>query len=102
MASTGSGGDGLGHEVVGAGALPVIVLNDWMCDTSTWDGARPYLDVTHHTWVFADLRGYGRSRERTGKFTLNEAAADVAGLVAQHGWPRFAIVGHSMSALVAL
>ncbi len=92
----------IGHEKVGAGAFKVIVLNDWMCDTSTWDGARAYLDLTGFTWAFADLRGYGRSMGIGGEFTVKEAAADVLELADALGWERFAIVGHSMSSLVAL
>ena len=78
------------------------MLNDWLCDTSTWDAARPYLDLEHFSWTFADLRGYGRSRQQSGNFTLLEAANDVLALADSLSWERFAIVGHSMSALVAL
>jgi pimeloyl-ACP methyl ester carboxylesterase len=92
----------IGHEKVGSGAIAVMILNDWMCDTSTWDGARAYLDRDRFTWAFADLRGYGRSMSRGGKFTVEEAAADVITLADSLGWSRFAIVGHSMSSLVAL
>ncbi len=92
----------LGHELFGAGARPVIVLNDWLCDTSTWDGARVYLDPSRVTWAFVDLRGYGRSRGRTGAFTVRECASDVLAVAGAHGWSRFAVVGHSMSSLVAL
>jgi pimeloyl-ACP methyl ester carboxylesterase len=92
----------LGHETVGAGPIGVVVTNDWLCDTSTWDGARAYLDRRRFTWAFADLRGYGRSRGRDGQFALKEAAADVLDLADALGWRRFAIVGHSMSSLVAL
>jgi 3-oxoadipate enol-lactonase len=92
----------IGHELVGSGPVHVVVLNDWMCDTSTWDGARAYLDGARFTFAFADLRGYGRSRGRAGAFTLEEAAGDVLALVNALGWARFAVVGHSMSALVAL
>lgn len=92
----------MGHETVGAGDAAVVVLNDWLCDTSTWDGARAWLDGSRRTWAFADLRGYGRSRGLAGDFTLEEAAADVIGLADALGWRRFAVVGHSMSSLVAL
>jgi pimeloyl-ACP methyl ester carboxylesterase len=92
----------IGFETVGSGKSGVVVLNDWLCDTSTWDGARPYLDGDRFTWAFADLRGYGRSRDRRGKFTVEEAAADVADVMDALGWGRFSIVGHSMSSLVAL
>ena len=92
----------LGHEVVGSGPRAIIVMNDWLCDTSTWRSARAYLDGTRFRWVFADLRGYGRSRGRAGQFTAQEAAADVLELADALELPRFAIVGHSMSTYVAL
>jgi 3-oxoadipate enol-lactonase len=92
----------IGHERLGSGPRPVIVMNDWICDTSTWDAARAYLDTAAFTWAFADLRGYGRSRGQAGSFTVEEAAADVIALADELGWRRFAIVGHSMSCLVAL
>jgi pimeloyl-ACP methyl ester carboxylesterase len=92
----------LGHELVGSGPSHVVILNDWLCDTSTWDSARSYLDSSRFTFAFADLRGYGRSRGRVGAFTVVEAASDVLALAEALAWPRFAIVGHSMSTLVAL
>jgi pimeloyl-ACP methyl ester carboxylesterase len=79
-----------------------MILNDWLCDTSTWDAARMFLDGARFTFAFADLRGYGRSRERSGTFRLEEAAADLLALADALAWPRFAVVGHSMSALIAL
>jgi 3-oxoadipate enol-lactonase len=92
----------LGYELLGAGPLRVLIMNDWLCDTSTWDDARKFLDRARFTFVFADLRGYGRSRGRAGAFTVEEAAADVLELATTLEWTRFAVVGHSMSALVAL
>ncbi|HEY4012494.1 MAG TPA: alpha/beta hydrolase [Polyangiaceae bacterium] len=95
-------GDVLGHDRVGHGPRAVMVLNDWMCDTSTWDAARVYLDGDRFSWAFADLRGYGRSRGRVGAFHVLEAAADVLALADALRWPRLSLVGHSMSALVSL
>ncbi len=92
----------LGHELSGSGRTRVLITNDWLCDTSTWDAARPYLNRERFTFVFADLRGYGRSRGLGGEFTVSEAASDVLALADALGWARFAVVGHSMSALVAL
>ncbi len=94
--------DPIGHELLGSGPVYVVIMNDWLCDTSTWDIARAFLDGTRFTFAFADLRGYGRSRGRDGAFTLEEAAADVLALADTLGWRRFGIVGHSMSALIAL
>jgi 3-oxoadipate enol-lactonase len=92
----------IGYDLFGSGPTRVVIMNDWLCDTSTWDGARPYFDSARFSFAFADLRGYGRSRGRQGRFTLAEAASDVLALGDALGWTRFVIVGHSMSALVAL
>lgn len=92
----------LGYTKIGAGSLGVVVLNDWMGDTSSWDGARPYLNTERFTWILADLRGYGRSRGQSGEFTATEAAADVLEVADSLGLVQFAIVGHSMSSMVAL
>lgn len=92
----------LGHEVVGSGPVTILVMNDWLCDTSTWQSARAYLDRVRFRWVFVDLRGYGRSRGRTGRFTAEEAAQDVLALASALQAQRFCIVGHSMSTYVAM
>lgn len=92
----------IGHDLVGLGPRRVVIMNDWLCDTSTWDTARAFLDHARFTFAFVDLRGYGRSRGYSGKYTLEEAAADVFALADALGWSQFAVVGHSMSALIAL
>jgi pimeloyl-ACP methyl ester carboxylesterase len=91
----------IGYDLQGGGPRGVVVLNDWLCDTSTWDGARAYLDDGRCTWAFADVRGYGRSRGQRGNFTVEEIAGDVLELADEIGWRRFVIVGHSMSTLAA-
>lgn len=92
----------LGHTVVGRGQAHVIVLNDWVTDTSSWDAARNYLDQERATYVFADLRGYGRSRGQGGAYTVKEGSSDVLALASALGFERFSVVGHSMSSLIAL
>jgi pimeloyl-ACP methyl ester carboxylesterase len=92
----------IGYMTQGTGPRRAIVLNDWLCDTSTWDAARAYLDDARCTWAFADVRGYGRSRGQRGSFTVEEIASDVLELADALGWRRFAIIGHSMSTLAAL
>jgi len=93
----------LGFDKYGSGDRCVIVLNDWIGDVSTnWSSARQYLDHEHFTWVFADLRGYGRSRGQSGTFSVAEATADVLAMADSLGWHRFSVIGHSMSSLVAL
>jgi pimeloyl-ACP methyl ester carboxylesterase len=76
------------------------VLHDWFCDHSSWDAALPYLTPDRFSYVFADLRGYGASREIDGSYTLDEAAGDVIALANKLGWTRFSLIGHSMSGLI--
>jgi 3-oxoadipate enol-lactonase len=92
----------LGHEPWGNGAIDVIVLHDWMGDTSTWSSARGYLDLDRFSWHFADLRGYGKSKTLRGSYSLEEAAGDVLALADHLKLGAFAIVGHSMSTYVAM
>lgn len=90
-------------NLLGTGPRRVVVLHDWLCDTSTWAPARPYLDTETFTWAFADLRGYGAGRDGgPATFTVEEAAGDVLAAADRLGWGRFSIVGHSMSTIVAL
>lgn len=77
-------------------------MNDWLSDTSSWDSARAYADVEQFSWLFVDLRGYGRSKSQRGRFTLEEASGDVLELAAALALRNFVLVGHSMSTLVAL
>jgi 3-oxoadipate enol-lactonase len=90
----------LGFTTVGHGPVRVLVLHDWFCDHSSWDAALPYLSLGRFTYVFADLRGYGASREIEGACTLDEAAGDAIALADKLGWKQFSLIGHSMSGLI--
>ncbi|MGP8121376.1 MAG: alpha/beta fold hydrolase [Xanthobacteraceae bacterium] len=100
-----SGTDGatglLGHCRVGTGPATCIVLHEWLGDHVNWEPTLPYFDPGRQTLVFADLRGYGWSRAMTGNFDLAEASNDVLRLADQLQIPRFHLVGHSMSGLIA-
>jgi len=90
----------LGFSRYGDGPVRVIVLHDWYCDHSSWDATLPYLTAHRFTYVFADLRGYGHSRDIEGSYTLDEAALDTIALADDLGWTQFSLIGHSMSGLV--
>jgi 3-oxoadipate enol-lactonase len=92
----------LGHDVLGTGPRTVLVMNDWLSDTSSWNDARAYLDTERYTWLFTDLRGYGRSKAQRGEYNLPEAAQDVLALADALHLSDFDLVGHSMSTLVAM
>lgn len=91
----------LGRTAVGHGPRRVIVLHDWMGDHRNYDPIHAYLDQSLFSWVFADLRGYGRSRGYGGRYDLVEASADVLTLADALEWSSFHLVGHSMSTLIA-
>jgi 3-oxoadipate enol-lactonase len=92
----------IGYDAIGKGPHTVFVMNDWRSDTSSWDDARKYLDLQRFRWIFADLRGYGRSKDISGVYTADEAAADILALADSLDLARFSIVGHSMSSMVVM
>jgi 3-oxoadipate enol-lactonase len=91
----------LGHIRHGSGPEPVVILHEWMGDHRNYDLMLPFLPLDTHTWVFADLRGYGLSSSMTGSYSLDEATDDVLRLMHQYGYQRFHVVGHSMSGMIA-
>jgi 3-oxoadipate enol-lactonase len=90
----------LAYTTHGRGPEPVLVLHDWMGDSGNYDTVRPWLDGAAFTYAFADLRGYGASREIAGAYSVAEIAADVLALADALGWARFHVVGHSMTGMV--
>lgn len=99
-ASRAAEGPILGHTVLGSGPEHVLVLHDWIGNAGNYDAVAPLLDGSTFTYVFADLRGYGRSRALTGAYTAQEAADDAFRLADSLGWDRFHVVGHSMTGMV--
>jgi 3-oxoadipate enol-lactonase len=91
----------LGHTIVGTGPSFVVVMHEWLGDCSNYDALLPYLDTTAFRFCFVDLRGYGKSIEKAGSYTVDEACHDVFSLVDALQVSRFHLIGHSMSAMVA-
>lgn len=89
----------LGYRVHGHGPEHVIMLHDWMGDASNYDAALPWLDETRFTYVLADVRGYGLSRNLDGEFTSDEVSGDITRLADHLGWSQFHLVGHSMNGM---
>lgn len=90
----------LGHEIYGFGPEKVLVLHGWLGSAKSFDPIKPYLDTDAFTYVFIDLRGYGRSKRIKGEYTMEEVSADVIHLADRLGWERFHLIGHSMSGMV--
>lgn len=89
----------LAHDIHGSGPEKVLVLHNWMDDRHSFDAARQWLDTDSFTYVFADVRGYGGSKELKGAYNSDEIAGDTMRLADSLGWDRFHLVGHSMNGM---
>jgi pimeloyl-ACP methyl ester carboxylesterase len=89
----------LGHSVYGQGEEKVMVFHDWMGDAANYEPLIPYLDPVSYTYVFADIRGYGKSRHLAGAYSAEEVTADAFRLANTLGWKRFHVIGHSMTGM---
>jgi len=89
----------IGYTCLGSGPEHVLVMHDWNGDHTNYDPVIPYLDGETFTYAFVDLRGYGKSKDIAGKYTVAEVAADCLAVVDELGWPRFHVIGHSMTGM---
>ena len=89
----------IGYTCLGNGPEHVLVMHDWNGDHTTYDATAAYLDGSAFTYAFVDLRGYGKSRDISGDYTVAEVAADCLAVVDELGWQRFHVMGHSMTGM---
>jgi pimeloyl-ACP methyl ester carboxylesterase len=87
--------------IVGSGEHRVLAVHGWFGSARGWGSLPEYLDGSACTYVFMDLRGYGDRKQVSGKFTMEEAAADALALADELGWDRFSVIGHSMGGKIA-
>jgi pimeloyl-ACP methyl ester carboxylesterase len=89
------------YRRMGAGS-PLLVLNGFAATKDDWDPT--FLDALarKHELVLLDNRGMGESPDDGLAFTVEDLAADVAGLIDALGLTRPAILGWSMGGFVAL
>ena len=79
----------------------MVAVHGWFGSARGWGSLPEYLDGSAFSYAFMDLRGYGARKDVSGKFTVEEAAADVLALADELGWDRFSVIGHSMGAKIA-
>jgi len=89
----------IGHTQIGSGDEKVIILEGWFGDYQVWEPTFNSLDKNTFTYVFMDYRGYGKSAELTGEYSMREIAADALALADELGLERFHLVGHSMGGM---
>lgn len=82
------------------GGLPVIGLHGWLDNAATFDLVAPHLRGVH--LVALDLAGHGLSDHLpAGGYSLWQQAATVLQVAEDLGWQRFALLGHSMGAIIS-
>lgn len=90
----------LAYERLGKG-MPLVVLHGYPLDHHLWDEVVPLLKDSFDL-IVPDLRGFGASTTVETPCTMDDYAADIAGLLDQLGIQKTAIAGHSMGGYVAL
>lgn len=87
------------YTTLGNGLEKVLVLHDFFASTVSFEPLHNYLDTEKFTYVFFDLRGYGRSKSLEGNYTLEEVTKDCISLIKHLNWKKFHVIGHSMTGL---
>lgn len=89
----------IGHTLIGDGPEHVIVCHGWFGDHGAFEPVMSSLDTHAFTYAFMDYRGYGKSTDLSGEFTMAEIADDALALADHLGWDRFHLIGHSMGGM---
>lgn len=89
----------IGHTTVGSGKEKVLVLHGWFGDYTVWEPTFNSLDKDRFTYVFMDYRGYGKSRDIEGDYTMREIAGDAISLANDLDCENFHVIGHSMGGM---
>lgn len=91
----------LGYTSIGQGPIRILAAHTWLCDHQTYAPMIPFIDTDRFTVVLPDFRGYGKSRDQKGEFTVREMGRDLLDLAEGLGWNQYHLVGNSMGGQVA-
>lgn len=86
-------------HVIGHGPRKVIALHGWFGHAHGWGPFTQHINTQEFSVAFLDYRGYGQRRGSGGPYTIAQIAQDTLALADELGWPRFALIGHSMGGL---
>lgn len=89
----------IGHTIIGSGSEVVVVLHGWFGDYSVWEPTFSSLDQDTFTYVFIDYRGYGKSTEMVGNYSMSEIAGDAIELINELNCDSVHVIGHSMGGM---
>ncbi|MGH8439630.1 MAG: alpha/beta hydrolase [Pseudomonas sp.] len=91
-----------GHLFGPADGVPVIALHGWLDNANSFARLAPKLPGLRI--LALDLAGHGHSEHRPAGagYALWDYAHDVLRVAEQMGWERFALLGHSLGAIVSV
>ncbi|MDD2048226.1 alpha/beta hydrolase [Pseudomonas putida] len=91
-----------GHLFGPADGLPVIALHGWLDNANSFARLAPKLNGLRI--LALDLAGHGHSDHRPAGagYALWDYAHDVLRAAEQMGWERFALIGHSLGAIISV
>ena len=90
----------IGHSLLGQGPEGVLVFHGWFGDHKVFEPIYLHLDTDAFTYAFIDQRGYGKSMDQKGDYTIEEISSDALALADKLGWKKFHVIGHSMGGKV--
>ncbi|MDJ0823122.1 MAG: alpha/beta fold hydrolase [Paracoccaceae bacterium] len=90
----------LHYEIAGSGP-PLMLIPGMLSDGASWFPVIELL-ATQHQLILLDPRGAGRTLPMDAPISLQALAGDMLALADHLGLQRFAVLGHSMGALVTL
>ena len=81
--------------------VPLVLLHGYPLDHTIWDDVLPLLQDEFDI-ILPDLRGLGKSKVVTSRYTISDLATDIVGLLDKLNIEKAAIAGHSMGGYVSL
>lgn len=90
----------ISYERRGRGT-PLLLVHGFPLDHSIWEPVVPLLEADFDL-ILPDLRGFGASEVPSAEATMDDFAADLAGLLDHLGIEKAAVAGHSMGGYVTL
>ena len=93
--------DRISHVTAGNGPVRVMFVHGWFWDHRIFAQMFREIDGLRFTYSTFDIRGYGKSRDLSGNYTVEEIAADAITVANDLGWENFHVLGHSMGGKAA-
>lgn len=88
------------YETLGRGR-PVLLLHGWLGSWELWRRTMEELSTEFRVYALDHL-GFGESRDRAGRFTVDQYVKSVSLFMEKQGIQKAALVGHSMGGTVSL